>query len=190
MRLCDQWNRQVDRLLHLLRQQMLDLRLLCRRTLHDQLVVYLHQKPGAQALPLQAAVYPHHGQLHDIGGSALHRHIQCHPLAEFPQIEVAAFQLRQGAAAVHQRLDIAVPLRLGHHVGHILPHALIRLKIPLHIRLGLRHRYADVLRQREGGDAVDDTEVHRLGPAAHLRCHLFRRHMEHAGGGDGVEVLP
>ena len=95
-------------------------------------------------------MYPHHGQLHDVGGGALHRHVQGHPFAEFPHVEIAAFQLRQGAAPVHQRLDVAVLLRLGDHVGHILPHALIRLKIPLHIRLGLRHGYADVLRQREG----------------------------------------
>ena len=167
---------------------MLHLRLLLRRALGDQLVVDLHQQPGTQALPLQPVMHTHHRQLHDIGGAALHRHIQRHPLAEFPQVEIAALQLRQGAAAVHHGLYVAVLLRLRHYVGHILPQGTVRLEIAVHVRLGLRHGDADVLGQRKGGDAVHNAEIHRLGPAAQLRRHILLWHVEDLGGGGGVEV--
>ena len=133
-------------------------------------------------------MYPHHGQLHDVGGGALHRHVQGHPFAEFPHVEIAAFQLRQGAAPVHQRLDVAVLLRLGDHVGHILPQGAVRLEIAVHVRLGFRHGDADVLGQCKGGNAVHNAEIHRLGPAAQLRRHILLRHVEDLGGGGGVEV--
>ena len=45
-------------------------------------------------------------------------------------------------------------------------------------------------REPEGGDAVDDAEVDRLGAAPHVRVHAFDRHAEHLGRGHRVDVEP
>ncbi len=69
------------------------------------------------------------------------------------------------------------------------PHAGVGGEIALHIRLGLRHGDADVLGQRKGGDAVHNAEIHRLGAASASAASPPPRHVEHLGGGDGVDVL-
>ena len=89
---------------------------------------------------------------------------------------------------MEQRLHIAPLLGLCHHIIHILPHTGEGGEIGLHIGLRLRHRHADVLTEGKGGYAVDDTEVHGLGPAAHLVGHIAGGHMEHLGRRGGVDV--
>ena len=91
---------------------------------------------------------------------------------------------------MHEGFHIALVTGPFHHLLHILPHAPVGVKIPLHVRPGLRHGYADVLCQGEGGNTVHDTEINRLGAGAHLRCHLGRVHMEHLRRREGVEILP
>ena len=177
-------------MLHLLGQQALHLLRLPLGALYDQLVVDLEHQPGLQPLPAQAAVHVEHGLFNEIGGGALDGHVQRHPLAEGAQVEVGGLELRQPPAAAHEGGHIAVGLGPLHHLGHIGVDAGIFLKVLLHIRLGLRPGHPDVLGQGEVGDAVDDAEVHRLGPAAHLVGHLLRGHAEHLGGGDGVDILP
>ena len=88
---------------------------------------------------------------------------------------------------MEQRLHIPLLLGLCHHIIHILPHTGEGGEIGLHIRLGLRHRHADVLTEGKGGDAVDDTEVHGFRPAAHLVGHIAGGHMEHLGR-RGVQI--
>ena len=89
---------------------------------------------------------------------------------------------------MEQRLHIPLLLGLCHHIIHILPHTGEGGEIGLHIRLGLRHRHADVLTEGKGGDAVDDTEVHGFRPAAHLVGHIAGGYMEHLGRRGGVDV--
>ena len=89
---------------------------------------------------------------------------------------------------MEQRFHIPLLLGLCHHIIHILPHTGEGGEIGLHIRLGLRHRHADVLTEGKGGDAVDDTEVHGFRPAAHLVGHIAGGHMEHLGRRGSVDV--
>ena len=48
----------------------------------------------------------------------------------------------------------------------------------------------DVLGKGEGGNAVDDAKVHRLGRPAHVGRHPVRGHSKDLRGGDGVDVHP
>ena len=177
-------------MLHLPLQQFLHPLGLPLRALHDQLVVNLEHQPGLQPLRQQPVPYLDHSQLDDVGGGALDGHVQGHPLPEGAQVEVGGFQLRQPPAAAHEGGHVTVLLGLLHHPRHIGVDAGVLLKILLHILPGLGPGDPDVLGQGEVGDAVDDAEVHRLGPAAHLVGDGLRGHAEHLGGGDGVDVLP
>ena len=150
----------------------------------------LEDQPGFQALRFQAAVDVHHGQLDDVRGGALHRHVQRHPLPKGAHIEVGAFQLRQVTAAAIDGGDIALGLGGLHDLLHIVPDAVVFFQIGVYIGLGLVGVDADILGQGEGGDAVDNAEVDGLGPAAQDRRHLTDRDAEDIGGGDGVEILP
>ena len=59
----------------------------------------------------------------------------------------------------------------------------------LDIFLRLVYRHADVLREREGGNAVYDAEIHGLRVRAHLLGDLIAWHAEDLRGCDGVDVL-
>ena len=61
-------------------------------------------------------------------------------------------------------------------------------EILVHILLGLLDRYADVLGQREGRDAIHNAEIHRFGRAAHGGGDLLGPDTKDLGGGDGVDV--
>ena len=53
---------------------------------------------------------------------------------------------------------------------------------------GLGARDGEALAEAEGGDAVDDAEVHHLRGAAHVGGDVLRLDDEDLGGGDGVDV--
>ena len=146
-------------------------------------------KLGPQALCLQPAGHPNHGQLHYIGGGALDGHVQGHPLPEGPEVVVGGLELRQPPAAAHQGGHVPVLLGLGLDVLHVLPHPGEGGQVLVHIVGGLLPADPDVLGQGEVGDAVDDAEVHRLGPAAQLPGDLLRGQAEDLAGGLGVNVL-
>ena len=175
-------------MLHLLLQQPGGRRRLSLRALHDELIVDLEHQPGFRQLCFQPLVGRHHGQLHDVRRRALDGHVQRHPLTEGAEVVVGGGQLRQIPAPVENGLHISGLPGLFHHSVHIAAHTGERGEIRLHIRLGLRHGDADVLAERKGGDAVYDSEIHRLGAAAHLRCHVRRGHMEHLGRRGGVDI--
>ena len=99
-------------------------------------------------------------------------------------------KLEDFSSGSHEGGDVAVFLGLGHHPVHVLPHTVEGGEIALHILLGLPPAHADVLGQGEIGDTIDDPEIHRLGPAAHLMAHLLRRDPKDLGGGGGVDVRP
>ena len=62
--------------------------------------------------------------------------------------------------------------------------------ICFHVGLRLVLVHADVLREREGRDTIDDAEVHGLGAAALGGRDLAERRVEDLRGCDGVDVLP
>ena len=93
------------------------------------------------------------------------------------------------AAAAEERLYIALLLRLGDDALHVFAHAAVLLEVGVDVGLRLLGAHADVLREREGADAVHDAEVDGLRVAALLGRHLGERHAEDLRGGDGVDVL-
>ena len=67
---------------------------LVARHLEQQLVVDLEQRPRAEAAGAQPLVEPDHRDLDDVGGGALDRHVDGHPLAGGAQGRVARRELR------------------------------------------------------------------------------------------------
>ena len=180
---------EVHHALHLLGEKPRHLLRHCLGTLDDQLVVYLQQQLRLRRFAAQAVKDAYHGELHHVRRRPLNGHIERDALAERAGGEVARRQLGEVAAAVEERFDIALLLRLLHDLGHIAAHAGKALQIILNILFRLVNAHADVLRERKGGDAVDDAEVDRLGVRAHLLRHVLHRHAEHLRGRDGVDVL-
>ena len=134
-------------------------------------------------------MHAHHRELHHVRRRALNGHIERDALAERAGGKVARRQLGEIAAAVHERFNVALRLRLFHDLGHVAAHAGEAVEVILNILLRLVNAHADVLRERKRGDTVDDAEVDRLRVRAHLLRHRLRRHAEHLRGGDGVDIL-
>src|SRR5260370_14127892 len=64
------------------------------------------------------------------------------------------------------------------------------LEVFLDVRAGLLARDAELVGETERRDAVDDAEIDRLGPAAHLARHTLHRDAEHFARRQGVNVGP
>ena len=152
--------------------------------------MHLENQSGLELLLPELAGHIHHGQLDDVCGGPLHRHVQRHALPEGADVEVAALQLRQITAAAKERVHIAVLFRLGHDLLHIIPNAVVLVQIRVHIGLGFVWEYPDILGQGEGGDAVDNAEIDCLGAASQDGRDLLDGDTEDPRGGDGVEILP
>ena len=78
---------------------------LVARDLEQQLVVDAEEQPGAEALGPDALGDPDHRDLLDVGGRALDRHVDRHPLAGAAQRRVRRPQLRDLALPPEERLD-------------------------------------------------------------------------------------
>ena len=150
-------------MLHLLDEDGANRFGLRRRTLDDELVVHLQQELCLQSFGAHARVHAHHGSLDDIRRRALNGHIERHALAKAAEVEIRRSQLRQVAPAAEKRRDVTVGLRLLDNALHIVAHAVVLGKIAVHIRLGLALKHADILREAEGRNAVDNAEIDGLG---------------------------
>ncbi len=92
-------------------------------------------------------------------------------------------------APAERRLHVAVGAAEALGRFHVVADAGIALEIGLDVLAGLLLRDAELGRQAEGGDAVDDAEIDRLGLAPDHRVHALDRDAEHLGGGNGVDVV-
>ena len=132
--------------------------------------------------------HPHHGAADHIGGSSLNRRVDRRPFGKARPRPLGG-NLRRVDLAAKQRLHITVLLGEIHRVVHILANAGEAFEIAVDEALRLAARDAQIACQAKARDAVDHTEIDRLGLAADLRCHLRQRHVKDLGGGHGVNVV-
>ena len=78
-----------------------------------------------------------------------------------------------------ERFGVAERLGAPHGFLLVIAHAAEAREIGVHILLRLAVADADVLREREGGNAVHDAEVHGLRSPALLCGDVLKRHAEH-----------
>ena len=162
---------------HFLAQHLHGLFPLRFRAFDDQLVVHLQYEPCLHALGAKPLIHVHHGELYNVRRRALNRHVERDALAERAQRRNV--QLRQIAPPVEERFGIAE--RPGAPDGFLLviSHAAEAREIGVHIFLRLAVADADVLREREGGNAVHYAEVHGLRSPALLGGDVLKRHAEY-----------
>src|SRR5258706_2524258 len=92
---------------------------LIARCLEQQLVVDAQEEPRPEAGRRDLLGRPDHCDFLDVGGRALDRHVDRHPLARTAQCRVRGTQLGDLAFPPEERLDVALALGLlldGHHV--------------------------------------------------------------------------
>ena len=72
---------------------------------------------------------------------------------------------------------------------HIILNAGKFLKIGFDVIACFAARYAELIGQPEGGNAVNNAEINRFGAAPHFRRHLGHRHIEHFRRGHGMNII-
>ena len=167
------------------RQRLLDLVL---RHFEHQFVVHLQQHLRVELLLRQRLVHADHGAADDVGGGALQPRIDRGALVEGADRGVRGADVGIVAFAAEQRHHIAVLFRERLGLLHVVADAGEALEIFLDVGAGLLARDAELVGEAEGGDAVDDAEVDRLGAAAHFGRHVLDRHAEHFRRRHGVNV--
>ena len=173
---------------HAVAQKFFHLLRLFRHGVDYEFVVHLHNKTRSVSALFQLCGGVKHCQLDNIARRALQRHIQRDALAESALVGVCRFQLGHFPSAPEKRLHISLFLRRFYRRVHILLYAGIRCEVSLYKLSGTRPRNAQILGKPVFAYAVDDSEVHRFGVAAHFgRNHIFG-HAEYLGGGYGVYV--
>src|SRR5947209_20082778 len=136
-------------------------RLLLRR-FDEQLVVHLHDHLRLEARRAQRLVNPEHGDLDDVAGRPLNRHVDGLALGARADVAVAVADGRDGAyAAVDGAHDTGLA-RLLRHLLHEPAHPGISPVVVLDDLLGLLALDADALRESERLDGVGDGEVDDL----------------------------
>ena len=150
--------------------------------------MHLQHKFRLKAVSDQAALNLVHGELDDIGRTALHGMVHRRALAEAALHFVARLQLGNMALAAEHRGREPTFLRLFNRLVEVGAHARIGLEITVNHILSLFETDSQALGQAERLLAIDDTEVHGLRATAQLRGDLFHGNAEHACGGVGMEV--
>ena len=114
-----------------------------------------------------------HGTLDDVGGGALEGRVDGGPFGEVAARRVLAGDLGYMAFAAEQRCDEAVLTTKTFHLLHVVADAGIILEIGLHIGLGVAQSNAQLARQPEGGNTVDNAKIDGLGAVPGLAVHVL-----------------
>src|SRR5262249_32716284 len=149
------------------------------RHFEDKLVVHLQQHLGAQLLCRQRIIHADHGAADDVGSAALQPGIDRGALVEGADRRVGSADIGGMAFAAEQWAHIALLLRDRLGLLYVIADAGEALKIFADIGTGLLTADAELVRETEGGNAVDDAEIDRLGAAADLAWHVLDRYAEH-----------
>ena len=127
----------------------------------------------------ERGVHPHHGPANDVGGGTLDRGVDGRTFAELALGTGFRMDGRDVDLAAEQGRDEAGGADLGAGAVHIVADAGEAFEIGLDIGPGLGLIDAQLVRQAEGADPVDDAEIDRLGAAAGFGGHAFDRDAEH-----------
>ena len=103
---------------------------------------------------------------------------------------VARSDVVQVAAATKDRLHVALLARFFNRTIHVLLHLGIGAEIALDQLLGLPTRNLQSLAQTKGRNAIDDTEIGRLGTTTLLARNRLDRLTEEPGRRRGMDILP
>ena len=144
------------------------------RDLEQQLVVDLEQHPRRRARGRQPLGDADHRDLHDVGGRALDRHVDGHPLPRPAQRRDARLELRDRALAAEQRRHVALLLGDVLDVEHVVADARVGREVVRDERLRLLAADARPGRQPEVAHPVGDPEVDHLGHRALVRRDVGR----------------
>ena len=106
-------------------------------------------------------------------------HTHCYTDALAERAQRRNVQFRQIPPPVEKCFGVAELLRVPDGFLLVIAHAAEAREIGVHILLRLAVADADVLREREGGNAVHDAEVHGLRSPALLGGDVLKRHAEH-----------
>ena len=173
---------------HFLLQNLLDALGFRLRRFHDQLVVYLQQQPCLQFFIAQTLPDVYHRQLDNVRCRTLNGRVARHTLAPGAHLKIAACQLRQGAAAVKQRSNVAFFLGVGNAALHIAVHLGEGVQIGFQESVRLLDRNPQILAERIRPLAVHNAEVDRLAGAAQLGGDLALGDMVNFGSGGTVDI--
>ena len=118
---------------HLSSHDFFDLLRLLDRTFNDQFIVNLQNKTCLEFLLSERSVNTDHGQLDNISCRTLNGRVKRNALTEGTNIEVAAFEFLQLAAAAEKCGHIAITFCLLDNFVHISSDACIMCQIIVNI---------------------------------------------------------
>ena len=131
----------------------------------------------------------HHRNLDEVGGGALDGRVDGVALRRLAQQSVLRVDVADIAAATQQCLYIEVFAGELQRVVQILRDFRETAVVIGDELAGVGLRNLQAVGQPEGGDAVQDAEVDRLGGAPHILGHLILRHAEDVRSHRRVDVL-
>src|SRR3984885_9573484 len=174
---------------HLLADQGLDRAHFSLGDFEDQFVVNLQSHPGFQITFQQCGVDADHGQFDQVGGGALQRSVDGGAFGKASLICVPAVDVGDGADAAVEGFYFEVAAGFLERFVDEGADASVLFKIAGDEVFGFRGPDAEILRQSEGREAVDDAEVNDLGRASMLGRDHERRNPEDLRGSEGVDVV-
>lgn len=188
-----QGNREAELLphrFHLVFHQPLRFVQIVIRYFENEFVVDLQNHLYVRQVPVESSVHVDHGHFDQVRRRALDGTVDSHPLAEAALCRIVALQFGNGSAATQNGRGVALFPPLGDVAVHQRAHGGKFLEEGVDVVFGLGLRNADVLRQAEGADAVDDAEDDGFGGASHLSGDLAGRPVEDLHGRRHVDVFP
>ena len=150
--------------------------------------MHLEHHAEREILVVDALLNADHGNLDEVGSTALHGGVHGHAFCHLRFHAVGTVDACDVAAASGERFDIAVAVGGGLGVVDELLHALVHFEVAVDKALCLCHRDFQVAGEAEGGHAVKHAEVHDLRVAAHVGGYAVQRHAVDGGCRAGVDV--
>ena len=134
---------------------------------------WMHMR-GPEAAVRHVLVDIDHGDLGDVGGGALNRHVDRHALGCGSVEASARTDVRQLAPPAGQCLGVALAPRFFFHRIDVVPDSRVLAEVEFDELLSLRAGQIGLHGHTVCAEAVDDAEIQDLGDAALLRRHLVR----------------